>query len=228
MKDIILLHGALGAADQLELLAAALQQKQLTTHCLNFTGHGQVPFDASFGIERFAVELENYILSKQLSKPAVFGYSMGGYVALYLACQRPELLGPVATLGSKFAWSPEMAAKEVKMLDAATILEKVPKYAAALRARHGANWEVLLQRTADMMLGLGRQPLLDEGNFSSIENRVLLGLADRDAMVSVDETLAVYHSLKHGNLYMLPATKHPIETVNVALLASLISGWLQG
>lgn len=226
MKDIILLHGAIGAADQLESLSAALEQKQFRVHRFSFSGHGRVPFRGQFGIRQFAAELEEFMQEHGLAKPAIFGYSMGGYVALYVAKMQPHLLGTVITLGTKFAWSPEIAAKEINMLDANTILEKVPKFAETLKARHGADWQMLLQKTAEMMTDLGHEPALKEEDFPLIEPNVLIGLADHDTMVSLDETLHVFKALKQADLYMLPRTKHPVETVNVPLLAEIITHYL--
>lgn len=226
MKDIVLLHGAIGAADQLEPLAAALEQKAIRTHRFSFSGHGNTPFRAQIGIAQFAAELEEFIQAHGLEKPAVFGYSMGGYVALYLAKTRPQLLDTIITLGTKFAWSPEIAAKETGMLDATTIREKVPKFAEALKARHGKEWELLLQKTSEMMISLGKAPALKDEDFAAIGQNVLLGLADHDNMVSFDETRHVFKSLKQSDLYLLPRTKHPIETVNAPLLAEIIANYL--
>lgn len=223
MKNIILLHGAIGAADQLDSLASTLKEKNYNVYTLSFSGHGKIPFQNQFGIEQFSGELESFIKSNNLNQPTIFGYSMGGYVALYLAHQQPNLLGNIITLGTKFEWSPEITAKEVKMLDAKTIAEKVPKFAEALKARHGNDWEALLQKTTNMMLGLGANNTLKLTDVSLIENKVLIGLADKDTMVSLDETTAVYKQLKNGAMYMLPNTKHPIESVNVSLLAKIIS-----
>lgn len=143
MKHIVLLHGAIGATDQLEPLANALAQKQFSVHRFSFSGHGNTPFQEAFDIAQFAGELDQFIREHALEQPAVFGYSMGGYVALYLAKTKPQMLGTIMTLGTKFAWSPEIAAKEMKMLDADTILHKVPKFAEALKARHGGQWQTL-------------------------------------------------------------------------------------
>ncbi|MBI3518137.1 MAG: alpha/beta fold hydrolase [Bacteroidetes bacterium] len=222
MKDIILLHGAIGAKDQLEPLAKELQQQGFQVHTLNFSGHGQTPFADNFSIEQFATELEQFIKANHLNKPTVFGYSMGGYVALYLAHQQPNVLGTIITLGTKFEWSPEIAQKEAKMLDAKTIIEKVPKFAEALKQRHGRDWEVLLQKTAEMMISLGNKNTLSLNDYTTIENKVLIGLADKDTMVTLEETTAVYKQLKNGAMYMLPDTKHPIETVDVELLSQII------
>lgn len=222
MKTIILLHGAIGAKDQLEPLAVELKQQGYVVYTLSFSGHGQTPFAANFGIEQFALELEQFNKENNLDKPSVFGYSMGGYVALYLAHQQPALLGDIITLGTKFDWTPEISAKEIKMLDSKTIIEKVPKFAEALQKRHGQDWKLLLQKTAEMMLSLGTKNNLSLTDFTTIENKVLIGLADKDTMITLEETIAVYKQLKNGAMYMLPNTKHPIETINVGLLTSLI------
>ena len=222
MKNIILLHGAIGAKDQLEPLAVELKQHGYNVYTPSFSGHGQTPFQTHFGIEQFALELEEFIKENKLDKPTVLGYSMGGYVALYLAKQQPNLLGNIITLGTKFEWSPEIAKKEVKMLDSKTIIEKVPKFAEALQNRHGQDWELLLQKTAEMMLSMGNKNALSLNDFASIENKVLIGLADKDNMVSLEETTAVYKQLKNGAMYMLPNTKHPIESANVELVGKII------
>ena len=222
MKTIILLHGAIGANDQLEPLVKELTQKDFQVFSFNFSGHGKKSFQNNFGIEQFADELEQFIATHHLEKPNVFGYSMGGYVALYLAHKQPTLLGNIITLGTKFEWTPEIAQKETKMLDAKTILEKVPKFAEDLKTRHGNEWELLLSKTAEMMLSLGTNNVLALNDYTTIENKILIGLADKDTMVSLAETTAVYKQLKNGAMYMLPNTKHPIETVNVGLLGKII------
>lgn len=222
MKTIILLHGAIGANDQLETLSKELTQQGFQVFSFNFSGHGKMPFQKNFGIEQFALELEQFIAAQHLEKPNVFGYSMGGYVALYLAHKQPTLLGNIITLGTKFEWTPEIAQKETKMLDAKTIQVKVPKFAEDLKTRHGNEWELLLSKTAEMMLSLGKNNALSLNDYTAIENKVLIGLADKDTMVSLAETTAVYRQLKNGAMYMLPNTKHPIETVNVSSLAKII------
>lgn len=227
MKNIILLHGAIGAKDQLELLSQELKEQGFTVYSLNFSGHGQVPFQNNFGIEQFALEIEEFIKTRNLHQPTVFGYSMGGYVALYLAHQQPTLLGSIITLGTKFEWTPEIAQKETKMLDSKIIIEKVPKFAEALKIRHGNDWEMLLQKTAEMMVGLGNTNVLSLHKISAIENKVMIGLADKDTMVNLEETTAVYKQLKNGSMYMLSNTKHPIETVNVKLMSNIINEFLQ-
>lgn len=227
MKQIILLHGAIGASDQLNPLSLELKSKGYECFTLDFSGHGTKSFTNGFGIAAFSSELESFIESNNLKQPHVFGYSMGGFVALYLASKRQDLLGSIVTLGTKFEWSPEIAAKEIKMLDPVTISEKVPKFAEALEKRHGEKWKLLLQKTAEMMLELGRNNALTENEYAKISNRVLIGLADNDTMVSRDETNFVAANIRNAKQFGLAETKHPIETVNPKQLGEIIIQFIE-
>ncbi|MCC6187025.1 MAG: alpha/beta hydrolase [Chitinophagaceae bacterium] len=225
MKKIILLHGAIGAKDQLLFLSEALQQKGFEPYLFSFSGHGKMPFQSEFGIAQFANELAAFIAEKKLQGAAVFGYSMGGYVALYLAAQKPNLIGKIATLATKFDWTVEGATKEAGMLNPNTILEKVPQFATDLKQRHGEEWKQLLAQTALMMQEMAAQQLLNKEVLRSITCPVLLGIGDSDKMVSMNETRTIFETLPVANMYVLPKTKHPIEGVNVALLASVLEDY---
>ncbi|MDI9339723.1 MAG: alpha/beta hydrolase [Sediminibacterium sp.] len=222
MKSILLLHGAIGAQDQLIPLKEALHALHFDVYVLSFSGHFNRPFKANFSIAQFALELSDFITENKLEQPTVFGYSMGGYVALYLASQQPNLLGKIITLGTKFNWSPEIAAKEIKMLDPITIQEKVPKFAQALNERHGEAWIELLNKTGELMVGLGNNNLLTTERLQRIRNNVLLGLADGDTMVTEQETQFVYENLKQAQRFTVLNAKHPIETVDPEELAKTI------
>jgi len=223
MQNIVLLHGALGAAADLEPLTAALTGKGLTVHSFSFSGHGQTPFAAGFGIETFAAELKHFIEHEKLQQPVVFGYSMGGFVALYLASQQPGLIGSIVTLGTKFNWSAEAVEKETAGLEPGWMLEKIPAFARSLELKQGAAWKELLARTADLMREIGARQFLSPGVLKTITTPVLLCIGDRDKMVTLEETINVYKMLPKAAMYMLPDTKHPIETANTELLATLLT-----
>jgi pimeloyl-ACP methyl ester carboxylesterase len=222
MSPIILLHGALGVSGDLSPLAGALKKKKYETHLFSFSGHGGSAFKEHFGIEQFAEELENYLDANGLHKADLFGYSMGGFVALYLASRQPGKTGRIMTLGTKFNWSKESVEKETGLLNPALMLEKVPAFARDLENKHGAGWKILVERTAGMMREIGEKHLLDPATISSISVPVWLGLADRDQMVSLEETTALFKQLPKASMYMLPDSKHPIGSADPDLLANLI------
>lgn len=212
MQHLLLLHGALGAAATLHPLRNLLEP-YYRTHTLNFSGHGGLPLPQEpFGIKLFAEEVLRYLDQHSLQQVDVVGYSMGGYVALYLALHHSARIGRIFTLATKFAWSAETAAKEVKLLQPEKIAEKVPQFAATLAARHAPqDWQEVMRRTAEMMQHLGAQPLLTTDTLPQISTPVRVSVGDRDNMVSIEETAWAYRLLPAASLLVLPDTRHPLE-----------------
>tara|TARA_R110000850_G_scaffold254614_1_gene380211 strand:- start:102532 stop:103239 length:708 start_codon:yes stop_codon:yes gene_type:complete len=227
VKTLLLLHGAIGAKDQLEPLAEHLKG-QFDVHNINFSGHGGTPFDGLFSIEKFAGEVTDYLRENKLEKVSVFGYSMGGYVALYLASIHPEKVESIFTLATKFDWSPEISQKETNMLNPEIIKEKIPAFAKALQQRHHPqSWEMVLEKTSQLMLDLGIKQPLEKDDFNKIKIPVKLTIGDGDKMVSIAETRQVSEWLPNAALLILPDVQHPIEKAPTILLAEEIKAFLK-
>ncbi len=227
MQNLILLHGAIGAKDQLEPLANILQT-DFIVHLLNFSGHGGEPVpETEFSVELFAEDVISYMQKNQIIKADIFGYSMGGFVAMYMAKHYAEKVNHVITLATKFHWDEATAAKEVKMLNADVIQQKVPAFAEQLSNRHFPNdWKKLLEKTAELLTALGSKNALQLEDYSHIIIPCLIMLGDRDKMVTLDETVTVYKQLPAAQLAILPNTPHPLEQVNPHLLAYMIMQYL--
>lgn len=227
MQHILLLHGALGAAEQFMPLASSLS-KNYIVHTLNFSGHGGETDITSFTIASFADQVHAYINSGSIDKISIFGYSMGGYVALYYAKQYPQHVNKIFTLATKFLWTPEIAQQEIKMLNAAKIAEKIPAFAQALEKRHQPNdWKQLLLKTAELMTDLGNHSPLKDEDLERLEVPVLIGIGDKDTMVTLEETIHAYRKIKNANLVVFPKMQHPIEKVDVKRLADEINSFIQ-
>jgi pimeloyl-ACP methyl ester carboxylesterase len=224
MQTLLLLHGALGAAEQLNPLKQLLDKKY-KVHTLDFAGHGKAAVtETSFSIPFFAKNVLDYLDHQQLDKVSIFGYSMGGYVAMYLAKHYTARVDKVITLATKFHWDEAIAAQETKMLNPEQALAKVPAFAETLKQRHGSNdWTVVMNKTAAMLKEMGRATILNIEDYESITAPCLLLLGDRDKMITLDETINVYKALPSGQMGMLPNTPHPIEKVNYDLLEKLIN-----
>lgn len=224
---IILLHGALGNAQTLAPLKARLEiDSPFAPRSIDFYGHGQTDAnDRPYQIEAFAAQVSEAIYAHRAAPARIFGYSMGGYVALYLALTEPEIVHSVFTLGTKFDWNEKSAEKETRFLDAERLKEKNTKFYADLAAKH-SDLPAVLAHTQGLMLALGKEPLLTEERLAALETRVRFGLGDRDEVTSLDETVRAYRAVKDGQLQVLPGTRHPLETVNVTrLAAALIDFW---
>jgi pimeloyl-ACP methyl ester carboxylesterase len=224
--NLLLLHGALGAGAQLAALAPHLQA-QYTLHLLDFEGHGATPMrDRPFAIAHFAENVLDYMTSHALESAHIFGYSMGGYVACALAATHPPKVLSIATLGTRFHWDPETAAREVAFLDPDRILAKVPHFASALEARHtGSGWQAVLQATAGLLTKLGESGGLRAPELARVLCPVRVIVGDHDRTVGVHEAHEVYRALPQGQLEVLPATPHEFERVAPERLAYTLSAF---
>ncbi|HEU5291326.1 MAG TPA: alpha/beta fold hydrolase [Cyclobacteriaceae bacterium] len=218
MNPLLILHGALGSASQLDPVKNAFENR--VVHTLNFSGHGGVAFQTDFGIQQFADDAFQYLQRHQLKQVDIFGYSMGGYVALWLAKNYPDRVGKIVTLGTKFDWNEESATKEVKKLNPEKILEKIPAFARILEHRHAPNdWKELLNKTADMMLSLGKKPLLTKEILETINHQTIICLGDQDDMADRSYSEDVAGFLPNGQFRLLENTPHPIEKVDLKKLS---------
>lgn len=221
MPHIVLLHGALGSPSDLRELASVIELQNFAVHTPSFSGHGSRPFQSRFGITQFATELETYIHSNHIEGCSVFGYSMGGYVALVLAAQQPDLMGKIITLGTKFNWNADNIEREKSLCHAPTIAAKQPDFARALKTAHH-DWEMLVQKTSQMIADFSGSELLSDQILGLISNPVLLCLAENDKMVSLEETKHVLEMLQNAQLSTLLGSKHALASVNMKMLSSKI------
>lgn len=221
-KHIILLHGALGSSKQLDSLAHNLSSGY-TIHNFDLPAHGSLASQRDvLSMYSFANYVRNYILKNDLDKPYVFGFSMGGFVALTLQSQS-NLFSKIMTLNTKLEWTTVIAEKEQKMFDPNLILEKVPKYADYLKSLHGfENWENLLEKHRIMMFGIAQANPLSDYAVSKIDIPVLLTKGDSDKMVTTEETILLAHKLKYSSFVEFENTEHPIEKVDLNMLSSKV------
>lgn len=226
MKQLMLIHGAIGGVDQLIPLRDLLK-KDFEIHLLEFDGHGQkAEINSPFSLENFDRNLAEAL--DNIGQPThIFGYSMGGFIALLHAAKDPSNIASIATLGTKMKWSPEIAEQEVKHLVPERIKEKVPAFAEALFKKHGVFWEDVLKRTARFMSELGELQPIQESLMQQIKIPVQLCLGDQDSMVTEDETMEVHQWISPSRFHRIPDSKHPIEQVNLGELVKALKGFVQ-
>lgn len=225
---VLLLHGALGCSAQLRPLEDLLKD-EFQVHALNFRGHGGDGYGGPFSMELFVEDVVCFMDEQNISCCSIFGYSMGGYVALLLAEKFPERVHKILTLGTKFDWNPASSEKEVSMLNPDIMEAKIPAFAHVLKERfQPADWKDAVRRTADMMLELGRNPGLNTEKFRNITHEVIISAGSQDTMISHEYAREVAALLPNGRYLEWEGWPHPIEKADVNELAGLITTFFDG
>ncbi len=226
MKEkLLLLHGAIGGQNQFRFLKEELKNR-FEVFSINFSGHGGLSLPPSFSIGLFMEDVLLFLEQEKIKSINIFGYSMGGYVALALAKKYPEKIKKIITLATKFDWTAESSLKESKNLNPELILEKFPAFAKELEHLHSStNWKLVLVKTADMLNEMGKNPPLKWGNFNSISTPTLLALGENDKMVSQDETIKVNQEMLYSKIHILPGAPHSIEKISTKLLVEMMENF---
>lgn len=224
LPSIILLHGALGISRDLDVIATHLNEKGYKTYSFNFSGHGVGSAEPSeFRIDHFAKDLDTFLRGNEILNPVIFGYSMGGYVALYhKANYEDSPIKMIFTYGTKFNWSEKAVMKELPMLNPDHLMEKFPHFVDTLKEKHGERWKQILLSTAHMMQHLEKLDGLTKEDLNEVEIPVYLILGDQDRMVSTEETQLVHSWLHHSQVKTLSHSKHELERSNLRELANII------
>lgn len=226
MQDIFFIHGALGDASQITDFASQFNLKY-RIHIINLPGHGKdSENDMDFSMQAMVDAVIAEAEEKSLEKITVFGYSMGGYIGMCIAKQKPQLINALITIGTKYAWSPDIASAQLAFFDTFKLETKQPAFANHLLQTHGNNWKKVVDKTGHMIQALGAAPLIQLDDYPRISGPCLLLLGDRDRMVSLEETTQVFKLLPNGALGILPNTSHPLEQVNQTVLATLVNQFL--
>lgn len=216
------MHGALGTGETLRPICEALPAS-FHGHLFTFQGHGGKHLYRPFSIEGFADEVAEYLNSQHTTKALVFGYSMGGYVALKLAKKNPGLLRGIITLGSKFDWNPAFTAAETAKLNARVLEEKAPAFAEHLKQLHGKDWVALLEHSASLMKDLQAQASGFIEDLSQLDLPVWITRGEQDRMVSSEESLMLARHIKGARYVELSDSGHRLESLNQPELLKVFS-----
>ncbi len=221
---LVLLHGALADHRQFDPLLPHLGRFE-TVIAPDFGGHGARPLEGTFAPQTFADELLALLDQRGWAQVDLFGYSLGGYVAMMLARQAPTRVRRVQTLATKYIWTAESAERETRFLDADKLAAKVPGFAAQLEAIHTAmGWREVLAATAAMMRALASGAPLDT-DLARIAQPVQLSVGDRDTTAGVEDTMRTWRQLPQAALEVIPGLAHPFEKADPARVASSINAF---
>jgi pimeloyl-ACP methyl ester carboxylesterase len=144
--------------------------------------------------------------------------------------KRPGRIRALVMHATKFFWKESSVVSMIATFNPATILEKSPRYAQSLQTNHagiyGNNyWQALLSAATRFVKTMPEQvPTIKQAALADFP--ILVSVGDHDKLVTLDETTLLFHSLPKGELLVLPATHHPINSVRLDSFLPLIQDFL--
>ena len=220
----MLLHGANGSSSEIEPLAAALRE-HFEVFVPDWLGHGGREVPADIDVPALAADFIDAMDGRAIEHAWIAGYSVGGYLALYLAHRFPERVAGVFTLGTKFVHDAKTIAHWT-YLASVERLEPRPRAMELARSHAPRDWREVARLNSRFFAGLGRESPLDDDALRAIDCPVMLANSNRDPIVPWEETLATARLLPHNKLVMFYGLAHPLRTVPVGSLAKALGDWV--
>lgn len=222
---MLFLHGGLGAAREMEPLAAEFPEARCVL--IETRGHGASSLgQGKLTYPQLADDVAAVIAELGLERPLVIGHSDGGVIALELAVRDEPLSGIVSIGGSVAPPPPEAAEKFFLPLTAAFWRGRFPSDVARYEAENPApDFERLFDLVKAMWLNG------DAGNYPAgierIAMPVLILNGDADELVSRRETVALAEAIPHAALALIPYAGHMVHIEQPSLVARAIRSMLE-
>jgi pimeloyl-ACP methyl ester carboxylesterase len=220
MKNLILIHGALGAGIEFKEVIPLLS-KQYNIHIHELPGHGSRSSEwINFSLKECIRDLEKKV--EEIGPTFIFGFSLGGYVALSLAQKNERNILGLITLGTKFNWSSAEAEKETSILTEDQLAKKASSFFKHLKTIHSTNLPRLLDATKRLMNELGLRPEITPKSVENVSVPVRICRGGKDKMVSKEESVQIQKALPNSHYFEIPSFIHPIGFLNSKSIARFI------
>ncbi len=236
-RPLALLHGALSTieTDFGQVLPTFVEARQVIAIEQQAHGH-TADVDRPLTYAQMAEDTAALLRQLHIDKADVFGYSMGGGIALQIALRHPDLVRKLVCAGGACynpdGFYPEVLAGIAHMTP--EVLAGSPFHEAYARtAPHPDNWTDLVAKIKDLDLSFEGWPSAD---IQAIKAPTLLMIGDAD-VVRPEHTVQMFRLLDGGvvgdvaglprsQLAVLPGTTHMTLMHRAEWLLSMISAFL--
>lgn len=247
--SLLLLHGFTGSSQNWADLMPVFSE-QFSVINVDILGHGRSasPPDASrYAMPQVAADLIALLDAWQIEQTALLGYSMGGRLALYLACHFPERFSHLILESSspgladeaeraKRRQSDEMLADWIEANGIAAFVDRweaLPLWASQQQLSEKARLQLRRQRRQNNPVGLanslrgmgtGTQPSLWNA-LPDLHLPTLLIVGELDSkFVTINKQMVA--ALPHGHLHIIPQAGHTTHLERPELFATAVKNFL--
>jgi pimeloyl-ACP methyl ester carboxylesterase len=210
---LVILHGVSGSGTEMAPLAGPLSA-WFDVRVPNLLGHGGRPVPDGYTLEEMADDLVQWLDGEGIGRAYFLGYSLGGYLALFLARRHPQRVRGIAGIVVKHVFDEASVAHITYLADPERLARPGNPRKDELIAIHGeANWVNVTNNTARLFQRFGSDAPLSDDDLRAIETPVLLLSGDRDPLVPAADARALAELLPNARLGLFPGPAHPLKTV---------------
>lgn len=218
---LLLLHGAAGCT----MAETRPLMRRLEPHyrvlAVDFSGHGAStlpasPFSAALFVDNALAALDHF----GVETADVFGFSMGGSMALLLAAHHPDRVRRLALHGAHIHWTEARAQAMTARLNSDAIAAR-PAMADQLAAVH-ADWPALFEHMRAFVATLPERASTMIDLAARVQQSTLVSAADQDELFPRSSTLDLERLLPNAHLALLPGTRHALPQMNLNVLVPLL------
>ena len=195
-KPVILLHGNGGSHNDLETTHRELAQAGYMVYALDSRGQGANKPLPEYHYKDMAADVYEFIQLKGLEKPAVFGFSDGGLIALQLEVMYPGTLGAIVTGGANIFVENAL----------------IPSFAEGFLAQPS---------TEPLVIMLQTEPSMTVEDMKGIGCPSLIMSGEHD-LIRQEHTLLIGENIPSGRPVIIPGEDHGSYICNSPKLAPLI------
>jgi pimeloyl-ACP methyl ester carboxylesterase len=189
-------------------------------------GHGGRPIPEALAIEDIAADVIAYFDERGIAKPIVFGYSSGGFVALYLARHFPERVAGVCTLAAKYIFDEKTISHWTYLANPDRLAPRNKRVEELSKSHHPQDWRLVTLAIRKWFVELGRTPPLSEDDFRAIRQPVLVFSSNEDQIVPVEETIALGNLVPNARVVLFKGQSHPFDVVPIDAIGKAICNWI--
>lgn len=181
-KPVILLHGNGGSHNDMETTTRQLAQAGYRVYALDSRGQGANAPLAEYHYKDMAEDVYQFIGAQKLHKPAIFGFSDGGNIALQLEVLHPGTLGAIATGGANIFVGGSL----------------VPEFEAEFFAQENPN---------PLNIMMMNEPTMTTSDMQSISCPALIMAGDSD-LIREEHTRLIGDNIPNGEVVIVPDADH--------------------
>ncbi|WP_084696289.1 methylmalonyl-CoA epimerase [Salisaeta longa] len=224
LPPLLLLHGAAGSVEtELAGLIHRLEA-HFRVVAVDFSGHGQSPFaKAPFGPDLFVANARAALDAFDIDTAHVFGFSMGGYMALEYAFRHPKRVRRLAMHGTTVSWDAALVRGMQRRLRPDAVPSPV---AASLDTAH-TDWRRLFQTMHDWVPALPEASDTMQAHAQALRVPALVSGNDRDDLFPLRDVLALHDAVPDSRLAVVPSARHGLQNGPTKLLADVLVDFFQ-